>query len=294
MLKIGIMSDSLKLPILESVLKARELGVDGIQCYAVQGEMAPDNLDTRARESIRKFCHENGIAISALCGDLGGHGFQIAGENPEKIRRTCAIVDLAADLGTTVVTTHIGVVPENRNSRTYEILVEACRMMGAYAAGCGVTLAIETGPETPERLLAFLQDTDMKGLGVNYDPANLVMVQGIDPVQGVRLLSGYIVHTHAKDGINIKPCDAVKVYESFAVSGIDGFNFGEYFNEVPLGEGGVPWDDYLTTLAGCGYDGFLTIEREVGANPVEDITLAVEFLKKRLSHLQTGKHRPNG
>lgn len=286
MFKIGIMSDSLKLPVFESILKARRLGVDGIQCYTVQGEMAPDNLDDRARKSIRQFCHDNGIEISALCGDLGGHGFQNAGENFEKIRRTCAIADLAADLGTRVVTTHIGVVPENRNSGIYAIMVEACRTMGAYAAGCGVTLAIETGPETPERLLAFLRDTGTKGLGVNYDPANLVMVHGIDPVPGVRLLSDYIVHTHAKDGINIKPCDAVKVYESFAVGGIDGFNFGEYFNEVPLGEGRVPWDDYLTTLADCGYDGFLTIEREVGANPVGDITLAVEFLKKRLTHLR--------
>jgi L-ribulose-5-phosphate 3-epimerase len=294
MFKIGIMSDSLKLPVRESILKARELGVDGIQCYTVQGEMAPDNLDARGRQSIRQFCHENGIVISALCGDLGGHGFQIAGENFEKIRRTCAIVDLAADLGTAVVTTHIGVVPENRNSGTYEAMVKACRTMGTYAAGCGVTLAIETGPETPERLLAFLRDTGTKGLGVNYDPANLVMVQGIDPVPGVRLLSDYIVHTHAKDGINIKPCDAVKVYDSFAVGGIDGFNFGEYFNEVPLGEGQVPWDRYLTTLTGCGYGGFLTIEREVGVNPVEDITLAVKFLKKRLARLQTGEHRPNG
>jgi sugar phosphate isomerase/epimerase len=289
MFKIGIMSDSLKLPVFESILKARELGVDGIQCYTVRGEMAPENLDARAREFIRKFCHENGIIISALCGDLGGHGFQIAEENPEKIRRTCAIADLAADLGATVVTTHIGVVPENRNSETYQIMVESCRAMGAYAADCGVTLAIETGPETPERLLAFLQDTGTKGLGVNYDPANLVMVQGMDPVPGVRLLSGYIVHTHAKDGVNIKPCDPVKVYESFAVGGIDGFNFGEYFNEVPLGEGRVPWDDYLTTLDSCGYDGFLTIEREVGDNPLRDIGLAVEFLKRRLSGIQRGK-----
>lgn len=285
MFKIGIMSDSLKLPIHESILKARELGVDGIQCYAVQGEMAPENLDTHRRASIKDFCHGNGVAISALCGDLGGHGFQNLEENPEKIRRTRAIVDLAEDLGTTVVTTHIGVVPENRSSRSYGIMVKACRTMGAYADDHGVTLAIETGPETPERLLTFLHDVDTKGMGVNYDPANLVMVQGIDPVPGVRLLTNYIVHTHAKDGVNIKPCDPIKVYESFAVSGIDGFNFGEYFNEVPLGEGRVPWDSYLTTLKECGYEGFLTIEREVGANPLKDIALAAEFLKKRLVRL---------
>jgi L-ribulose-5-phosphate 3-epimerase len=285
MLKIGIMSDSLKLPVRESIIKASEMGVDGVQCYAVQGEMAPENFNVNARIPLRDFCNINGIAISALCGDLGGHGFQIAAENPDKIRRTCAIVDMAVDLGTTVVTTHIGVIPESRNARTYSVMMEACQKMAVYANDHGVTLAIETGPETPERLLAFLRDVATKGLGVNYDPANLVMVQGIDPVSGVRLLADYIVHTHAKDGIQIKPCDAVKVYESFAVSGIDGFNYGEYFNEVPLGTGKVPWGNYLTTLVNCGYNGFLTIEREVGVNPMADISLAVEFLKKELTRL---------
>jgi Sugar phosphate isomerases/epimerases len=285
MLKIGIMSDSLKLPVRESIMKASQMGVNGIQCYAVQGEMAPENFNSAARVSLRDFCNINGIAISALCGDLGGHGFQIAEENPEKIRRTCAIVDLAVDLGTSVVTTHIGVIPENRNSQVYGIMKEACQKMAAYANEHGVTLAIETGPEIPERLLAFLQDVATKGLGVNYDPANLVMVQGINPVPGVRLLADYIVHTHAKDGIQIKPCNADEVYESFAVSGIDGFNYGEYFNEVPLGEGKVPWNSYLSALKQCGYNGFLTIEREVGVDPLADITMAVGFLKKELTRL---------
>jgi L-ribulose-5-phosphate 3-epimerase len=283
MLKIGIMSDSLKLPVYDSIAKASEMAVDGVQCYAVEGEMAPENFNVNARLSLRDFCNINGIVIAALCGDLGGHGFQIAEENPGKIGRTCDIIDMAVDLGTNVVTTHIGVIPESRSSKIYAVMMDACRKMASYANDHGVTLAIETGPEMPERLLTFLQDVATRGLGVNYDPANLVMVQGIDPIPGVRLLADYIVHTHAKDGIQIKPCDPVKVYESFAVSGIDGFNYGEYFNEVPLGAGKVLWPDYLTALINCGYDGFLTIEREVGADPLADIRLAVEFLKKELA-----------
>ena len=66
--------------------------------------------------------------------------------------------------------------------------------------------AIETGPELAATLKGFLDDIGTPGIGVNYDPANLVMVSGEDIVQGVYTLRDYIVHTHAKDGKRLKPC----------------------------------------------------------------------------------------
>lgn len=282
MFKIGVMSDSFKLPIREGIKKARKLGAEGIQCYAVQGEMAPEHLDADGRAFIRRLCADNGLVISALCGDLGGHGFQIPEENAIKIPKSKAIVDLAVDLHTNVVTTHIGVVPDDTESPTYAIMAEACREIGDYAWKHNVRFAVETGPEPPARLKKFLDTVGSEGMAVNFDPANLVMVLGEDPVKGVHTLGNYIVHTHAKDGIHIKPCDPVKLYASFAVGGIDGFNYGEYFNEVPLGEGEVDWDAYLAALSEVSYQGFLTIEREVGEDPVKDIALAVSFLKQKI------------
>ena len=69
-------------------------------------------------------------------------------KNPERICRAKAIVDLAVDLGTQVVTTHIGTVPGDVTAPVYKILQDACRELGSYAIAHGVTFAIETGPET--------------------------------------------------------------------------------------------------------------------------------------------------
>ncbi len=280
--KIGVMVDSFRLPIPDGVRKASELGADGIQVYVVDGEMTPKALDAAKRQAFKKLVQDNGLQISALCGDLGGHGFQIPAENEDKIARSEAIVDLAVDLGTKVVTTHIGVVPADATSPVYQNQKYVCQTIGEYAAKRGVTFAIETGPETAERLAAFLKDVNSKGIGVNLDPANLIMVQNDDPVKAVYALKDFIVHTHAKDGVQYKPCDPVKVYNAFAEGGVEGLNIGELFNELPLGEGKVDWDRYLAALSEVGYRGYLTVEREVGANPEADIRTAVNFLKARI------------
>jgi len=280
--KIGVMVDSFRLPIPDGVRKARELGADGIQVYVVDGAMSAEALSAADRRVFRSLVADNGLEISAVCGDLGGHGFQIAAENEVKARRSKAIVDLAVDLGTTVVTTHIGVVPEDSGSPVYRNQLAVCKDIGAYAADRGVSFAIETGPEPAVRLAAFLDDVDSSGVGVNLDPANLIMVLNDDPVQAVYALRKHIKHTHAKDGVQYRPCDPVQVYAAFAEGGVEGLNIGELFNELPLGEGKVDWDRYLAALSEVGYAGYLTIEREVGANPEADIRRAVEFLRQKI------------
>jgi len=281
-MKIGIINDSLRLGTREGIAKAKELGADGIQAYAVRGEICPENLDLSARNELKAYCSSLGLEISALCGDLGGHGFLRKDENIAKVKRSKDIVDLAVDLGTSIVTTHIGVVPADSNSEQYDILLKACRDIGNYACDKGVTFAIETGPEIATQLKTFLVDADSKGMGVNLDPANFVMVTGDDPVQAVYTLKDYIVHTHAKDGVKLQDCDPMAVYNSFADGGVEGLNIGELFSEVPLGEGGVDFDKYLAALSDIGYTGYLTIEREVGENPVADIAMAVQFLKNKI------------
>lgn len=123
--QIGIISDWLRLPFEESMKKCAELGADGVQLYAVEGEMAPENMTAADIAEKRAIISGNGLTVSALCGDLGGHGFTRREENPLKIQRSKRIVDLALALGSRVVTTHIGVIPAEKND-TYLILQEAC------------------------------------------------------------------------------------------------------------------------------------------------------------------------
>ncbi len=276
---IGIILDSFRKPIPEALSIARQLGAQGVQIYATRGDMAPENLTGQRRRDFLQLVKDNGLRISALCGDLG-RGFGNPELNPELIRRSKLILEMAKELETDVVTTHIGVVPGDRKHPRYAVMQDACGELAAYADSLNAHFAIETGPETSATLRAFLDGLHSTGVAVNLDPANLVMVTGDDPVQAVHNLAPYIVHTHAKDGVRISCVDPEIIY---GITNGDSHPGGKpAFEEVPLGKGSVPYDAYLNALREIGYHGFLTIEREVGSNPTADIELAVNFLKERI------------
>lgn len=276
--KIGIIADMLRLPFAESMEQCARMGADGVQIYAVSEEML--SASEEELKKMKTIIRDNGLQISALCGDLGGHGFARRDDNVRKVQTSKHIIDMALTMGCNIVTTHIGVIPEDTKCETYLAMQEACGELAEYAAGKGAFFAIETGPEPSERLCSFLDSLGgSKGMSVNLDPANLVMVAGDDPVKAVHNLSKYIVHTHAKDGIMIKKTDPQIIYDFFAEGGIGDLRLGDYFLEVPLGEGGVDFPSYLAALKEIGFEGYLTIEREVGDKPAEDIGRAVTFLK---------------
>ena len=275
--KIGIMADGLRLPLFEGIAKSKELGAEGIQLYATHGAMAPENLPREKRRELLAFIRSQRLAVSALCGDPGGHGFGDAEKNPARIAMSKAIIDLALDLDCAVVTTHIGIVPEREDDPVRLVMQKACRELALYAAEREAAFAIETGPEPAARLRGFLDSLECDGgMGVNFDPANLVMVIGEDPTESLAHLAPYIVHTHAKDGRMYKKADPKVVY---GISSHGGLDMNDYFRELPLGEGDVDFPRYLDALARTGYEGFLTIEREEGENPERDIAVAVEFLR---------------
>lgn len=281
-MKIGVITDCFQKSHFEGIEKAAEMGLDGVQIYATTGAFSPETLTVEEKDAYKKLLKEKGLVVSALCGDMGGYGFEIEEDNAERIQKTNRIVDLAVEFGAKVVTTHIGVIPEDKTNPRYGVMLAALTECGLYAKSKGVTLAIETGPEKAKTLLAFLQDTK-GGVGVNLDPANFTMVTGQDAVEAVYMLKDYIVHTHAKDGVMLdKNQDPTDVYHAFAVGGVDALNACEGFKELPLGEGDVDWNGYLNALREIGFDGFLTIERETGADPAADIQKAVTFLRERL------------
>lgn len=274
---IGVMLDSFRLPAEDAIKKAAEIGAQGLQMYATSGEFAPENMDSSKRRELLDMVKTNGLVFSALCGDLG-MGFVNKELNPSLIEKSKRILDLAKELETNVVTTHIGVVPADKNHERYKIMQEACFELSRYADSLDAHFAIETGPEIAATLKGFLDDLGSRGVAVNFDPANFVMVTGDDPVKGVYTLKDYIVHTHAKDGKNLRKCNPEVIYRIIDEEA----NQGDAYIELPLGEGDVDFDNYLKALDEIGYRGFLTIEREVGDNPVADIDKAMKFLNDRI------------
>ena len=211
--------------------------MQGLQMYCTRGEHAPENFSASERKRLLSFVRERDMEFSALCGDLG-EGFGNKERNPYLIEQSKRILDLALDLDTTIVTTHIGVVPENPAHERYKIMQEACFALAKYADKIGARFAVETGPERAVTLKGFLDSLGSKGVSVNLDPANFVMVTGDDPARAVYTLRDYIVHTHAKDGVKLADGNPEYIYH--AVHPVpESFGGVTYFREVPLGTGGV-------------------------------------------------------
>lgn len=251
-MKIGAMLNSFRKPTFaENLEAAAALGVDGVQFY-----VSDDLPDATVREYLDRI-KDKGMVFSALCGDIGN--YENAEVNREKVARFKRILDLSVKLECRIATTHIGRLPEaGENDACYSAMFDACKSIADYAASIGAVFAVETGPEKAPFLKKFLDEINSPGIGVNLDPANLVMCSHDDAAAAAGVFGKYIVHTHAKDGISTGRTS---------------------YLEVPLGQGGVHFDTYLPALHYAGFNGFLTIERECGDTPEKDIGLAVDFLK---------------
>ena len=281
--KVGTLADWFDVGIIEGIKESQKCGAQGVQLYATES-FDPRYASRELIEEVKKTLKECNQEVAALCCDLGGYGFEKAEDNPEKIEYLKKCADLAKELDCNVLTTHLGVVPASKDVPRYQVMLDACKEIAAYAYPMGIYLAIETGPESGATLRAFIDDCG-DGVGVNFDPANFVMVGADDELNAVKILGDKIVHTHASDGRNLKPIVPEDFYHQFAEGGLEWMATANICVDLPLGEGVVRWPEYLTLLKEVGFKGFLTIEHEVHGRS-EEIKEAVEFLNKQMEELK--------
>ena len=182
----------------------------------------------------------------------------------QRERRTYEVSDFAAALGVRSVATHVGFIPENQNHPDYIAVRGMVRRVADHAAGHGQTFALETGQEPAHVLRHFLKDVDRPNLGINYDPANMILYGTGDPIDALSLLGPLIRSVHAKDG-DWPPADRPQAL------GI----------ERPLGQGSVGIPRFLEKLKEIDFRGPLNIEREADNQQerIADIRNAVVYLK---------------
>ena len=280
-MKIGVINESFrkyqKQDFPFSVSLVKKVGVSGMQIHGDAKVIYPGMPDSEVKEILDVMKGE-GIEFSAICGDIGDEMFFT--ENRELISKQKAILETAKRFGVDIVTTHIGAVSQDKTCPQYKSQLKVCKELATFATSIGSKFAVETGPEKAVLLKAFLDEVG-GGVGVNFDPANLVMCAGDDPVKAVYTLKDYIYHTHAKDGIKYKEFDTRALY-SAKHYGLEQLCGDGLFKEVPLGTGAVNWKEYIKALKDIGYNGYLTVEREVGENPEADILTATSFLKELL------------
>ena len=250
---------------------AHELGVPTVHLHAPQrAGRTPEN----AEQFLEKLRGLN-ITISAVFGGFEGESYadiptvtRTVGLVPPETRaaRTIEmteIADFARLLGVDVVALHLGFVPHDKSDPMYSEVLTVTRDLCDHCRGNSQRLHLETGQEPADTLLEFLADVDRDNLFVNFDPANMILYGCGEPIEALRKLGTHVRSVHCKDATwSDKP----------------GETWGA---EVPLGEGDVDFERFLATLKEIGYDGPLTIEREIPQEPErqkEEIGRGIQLL----------------
>lgn len=173
-----------------------------------------------------------------------------AWEGNKKIIRAGA--KLSAELKSPLLTLHAGFLDES-DKAALKKYTERVKFIVDVCGENGVAVAFETGQETAADLARFLES--VPGVGVNFDPANMILYGKGDPVAAVKTLAPWIRHVHVKDGRYAKTP-------------------GTWGEETPWGDGEVRTGEFLAALDAVGYKGNFAIEREGGNDRVGDIALA--------------------
>ncbi|MSR56237.1 MAG: sugar phosphate isomerase/epimerase [Planctomycetaceae bacterium] len=252
---------------------AQELGVPTVQIHAPHAK-------TRTAKAAGEFWKKTqaaGIAVTAVFGGFDGESYadipttvRTVGLVPRETRAArlaemTEISDFAKLLGCNTVALHIGFVPPDRKSADYRDVINCTRDLLDHVAGNAQHLNLETGQESADHLLEFIEDVERDNLFINFDPANMILYGSGEPIAALKKVGKYVRSVHCKDARWAAPDKRGK----------------EWGSEVALGTGDVGMETYLRTLKDLGYTGPLTIEREIAHDPERqkaDIGVAVKLL----------------
>lgn len=260
-MKLGVMVQLDSADIDKKIGQVRDYGFDFFQLCGWKKEFFTDEIAQAIKESCKKY----EVQVSTFwCGWTGPQTWNFydgpltLGLVPTEYRyaRMKDLMegsDFAKKLGVVNVATHVGFLPENPTSSEFYSVVSAIKTVAQHCKDNGQYFLFETGQETPVTLRRTIETVGIDNLGINLDPANLIMYGKANPVDALDVFGEFVREVHAKDGC----------YPT---------NGKELGKEVPIGQGKVNFPLFIKKLKEVGYDGSLIIEREIfGDEQIEDI-----------------------
>lgn len=257
MIKIGVRLESLGVPLRQALPRLGKLGVAGVQ-LDVGGDLLPDRLSQTGRRQLRHLIESHDLKLASLYCPLR-HGLDIPENLEPRIDHVRNVMSLAFELGAKVVTVQAGKIPEKPEDPAGRFLTEALLALGQHGDRTGTFLALETGLEPGEALAQYLARFTSGGLGVSFDPHNL-LVNRIDPYASAVALRGRIVHASAHDARQSSANRAAA--------------------EVSLGHGDIDWLRLIDLFEEIEYRDWLVIEREQEKMSLDETAAGVGFLKR--------------
>jgi len=176
--------------------------------------------------------------------------------------------EIAHQLGLKLVTLHAGFIPEDDKGLHDRMADRICRIAEAFER-YEIQLGLETGQERAETLVELLSTIRSRArVGVNFDPANMILYAMGDPIQSTRLLSEHIVQVHMKDAIETTTP-------------------GTWGEEVVAGRGQVEWDAFFDIVESLPQSVDVIIEREAGNQRTEDVRAALELANRQIERVRS-------
>jgi sugar phosphate isomerase/epimerase len=267
-MQLGVLIQLDKTPVDAKLKTVHDLGFTYCQIACWDENLMTDEI----AEQVISACEKYGITISTFwCGWWGPRAWNFydgpltLGLVPAEFRRKRIEnlmhgSDFAKKLGVDKMATHVGFLPETPNTKEFHEVVCAIRVVAQYCKDNGQCFLFETGQETPVTLLRTIEEVGTGNLGINLDPANLILYGKANPVDALDVFGKYVMDVHAKDGL----------YPT---------NGRELGTEVKIGDGKVNFPAFIAKLKEVGYDGTLIIEREIeGEQQTKDIAESKMYL----------------
>jgi L-ribulose-5-phosphate 3-epimerase len=256
----------------EELAKVHDLGLPTCQVSSWE----PRHFSDEMAQALTSACRKYDVEVTTIWTGMPGRTIWNQTEGPRTIglvpEWTRAVrlqalkvgADFAKKVGVPSITTHVGFIPEDPNDPRYAGTLDSLKEIAGYCANLGLLFCFETGQETPVTLLRTIEDIGTDNLGINLDPANLLLYGKANPVDALDVFGKYVRGVHAKDG-------------EYPTNG------RELGKEKALGQGRVDFPRLVPKLKSYGFEGALTIEREIsGPRQVEDIKSAIRLLEPLL------------
>lgn len=270
-LRIGVCSWSLRPDSCDSLLASLEsIPIDAVQLALVpliehprQWCEAASRLRTRGVTVLSGMMATIGEDYSTLDSIARTGGFRPDETWKGNLDRALRVADVAADAGIPLVTVHAGFIPEDPRDPARRSMLERLGTVASIFSRRGIALALETGQERAATLISFLRDLGSPSVGVNFDPANMILYGMGDPIEAVELLAPSVRQIHLKDAV---PAERP----------------GSWGREVALGRGAVDWTRFGEIVRRFDPPVDLVIEREQGGTRVEDVRGAIAIARSML------------
>jgi L-ribulose-5-phosphate 3-epimerase len=182
----------------------------------------------------------------------------------QNVKNISAAAGIAKKMGLKLVTFHAGFLPADETHPTFAKMCQRLDTVADIFMVQNILLGLETGQETAQELASLLHKLNHPNIGVNFDPANMIMYDKGDPVKALHILAPWIRQVHIKDAKRAKTP-------------------GTWGEEVVVGRGEVDWRGFFTTFKHVVFNVNLVIEREFGASRAADIRAAHDFIRRTFS-----------